>query len=468
MRAVSRARGDFFSVGGALAESDDGYLFGFNNGLGTQQLVVGCVTPAPGSPGVHLHPRCPRSGGLPCRVRNRPRGSTRHAELCRPAHRRLRLRRWLTRNRCGRGSRSCRSSSSRASTTGCTPSSPTSSSASRRTCGWSAPAPTGWARTSRSSREDGTALHETRPALPLAGEWTLAGFCDHLATLELWPRAAGVGRGAALPQLGVRVGGARPRAAPGRPPAARRARARAAAGALRQLARASASSRRSSRCAGGSPAPRACASSSTRRRPGRRRSSTRSRRPARSTRSTSRASTASRSRIRRRWSRCTTACSRRSRTRYLEDPHDLPEIARAARRSRRARLLRRADPQRRGHRRDAAARARGERQAVAHRQPARAVRGLRALRAGAAADVRRRHGRAGRRPRADRAARRAVPRRRAQRRGAERLQRGRPAGRACRPARWHRAPTPPASAGRRSVAPGLCADAPPCRDRLGR
>src|SRR5438093_3782201 len=36
-------------------------------------------------------------------------------------------------------------------------------------------------------REDGTALHETRPSLPLAGEWTLAGFCDHLATLELWP-----------------------------------------------------------------------------------------------------------------------------------------------------------------------------------------------------------------------------------------------------------------------------------------
>jgi hypothetical protein len=36
-------------------------------------------------------------------------------------------------------------------------------------------------------REDGTALHETRPALPLAGEWTLAGFCEHLATLELWP-----------------------------------------------------------------------------------------------------------------------------------------------------------------------------------------------------------------------------------------------------------------------------------------
>jgi hypothetical protein len=36
-------------------------------------------------------------------------------------------------------------------------------------------------------REDGTALHETRPALPLEGEWTLAGFCAHLAGLELWP-----------------------------------------------------------------------------------------------------------------------------------------------------------------------------------------------------------------------------------------------------------------------------------------
>jgi L-alanine-DL-glutamate epimerase-like enolase superfamily enzyme len=37
-------------------------------------------------------------------------------------------------------------------------------------------------------REDGTALHETRPALPLAGEWTLAGFCAHLAALQLWPK----------------------------------------------------------------------------------------------------------------------------------------------------------------------------------------------------------------------------------------------------------------------------------------
>jgi L-alanine-DL-glutamate epimerase-like enolase superfamily enzyme len=37
-------------------------------------------------------------------------------------------------------------------------------------------------------REDGTALHETRPSLPLEGEWTVAGFCAHLATLELWPQ----------------------------------------------------------------------------------------------------------------------------------------------------------------------------------------------------------------------------------------------------------------------------------------
>jgi len=35
--------------------------------------------------------------------------------------------------------------------------------------------------------EDGTSLHEARPPLPLAGEWTLAAFCDHLATLDPWP-----------------------------------------------------------------------------------------------------------------------------------------------------------------------------------------------------------------------------------------------------------------------------------------
>ena len=36
-------------------------------------------------------------------------------------------------------------------------------------------------------REDGTTLHESRPSLPLKGEWTLAGFSEHLAGLALWP-----------------------------------------------------------------------------------------------------------------------------------------------------------------------------------------------------------------------------------------------------------------------------------------
>jgi hypothetical protein len=36
--------------------------------------------------------------------------------------------------------------------------------------------------------EDGTSLHEEQPTLPLAGEWTLSGFCDHLATLDPWPK----------------------------------------------------------------------------------------------------------------------------------------------------------------------------------------------------------------------------------------------------------------------------------------
>jgi hypothetical protein len=36
--------------------------------------------------------------------------------------------------------------------------------------------------------EDGTSLHEMQPALPLTGEWTLGGFCDRLATLELFPQ----------------------------------------------------------------------------------------------------------------------------------------------------------------------------------------------------------------------------------------------------------------------------------------
>jgi L-alanine-DL-glutamate epimerase-like enolase superfamily enzyme len=34
--------------------------------------------------------------------------------------------------------------------------------------------------------EDGTSLHERRPALPLAGEWSLGGFCEHVATVAQW------------------------------------------------------------------------------------------------------------------------------------------------------------------------------------------------------------------------------------------------------------------------------------------
>lgn len=34
--------------------------------------------------------------------------------------------------------------------------------------------------------EDGSSLHERQPSLPLEGTWTLAGFCEHLATLPLW------------------------------------------------------------------------------------------------------------------------------------------------------------------------------------------------------------------------------------------------------------------------------------------
>jgi len=35
--------------------------------------------------------------------------------------------------------------------------------------------------------EDGSSLHETKIALPLAGEWTLASFCAHVATLDTFP-----------------------------------------------------------------------------------------------------------------------------------------------------------------------------------------------------------------------------------------------------------------------------------------
>src|SRR4051812_12567429 len=38
--------------------------------------------------------------------------------------------------------------------------------------------------------EDQHALQEAGPIQPLAGSWTLESFCDHLATLDLWPEPA--------------------------------------------------------------------------------------------------------------------------------------------------------------------------------------------------------------------------------------------------------------------------------------
>jgi L-alanine-DL-glutamate epimerase-like enolase superfamily enzyme len=38
--------------------------------------------------------------------------------------------------------------------------------------------------------EDQQALQDAGPVQPLAGSWTLEAFCDHLATLELWPEPA--------------------------------------------------------------------------------------------------------------------------------------------------------------------------------------------------------------------------------------------------------------------------------------
>ena len=125
--------------------------------------------------------------------------------------------------------------------------------------------------------------------------------------------ASGVGRSAALSRLGVRVGGARPRAAPGRALTARCARAEpqpvrfvnslglgkqpSIEPVRRRLAR--------------SPGVRFKLDAEA---TWARRSSRRSRPRERSTRSTSRASTASRSMTPRRWPRSTTTCSRRSRT----------------------------------------------------------------------------------------------------------------------------------------------------------
>jgi hypothetical protein len=42
LAAISTARGGFFSIGGALSPSDNGFLFGFSGNSGTQELVITC------------------------------------------------------------------------------------------------------------------------------------------------------------------------------------------------------------------------------------------------------------------------------------------------------------------------------------------------------------------------------------------------------------------------------------------
>ena len=86
-------------------------------------------------------------------------------------------------------------------------------------------------------------------------------------------------------------------------------------------------------------------------------------------------------------------------------------------------------------------------QAVALRPAARAVRGLRLVRARGRRRLRRRPDRAGRRPRPDPVPRVDLPSRHAQRHRAGRLQPTRAAATACRPARSSRGSRPPASAG---------------------
>ena len=191
----------------------------------------------------------------------------------------------------------CGAARSSASLTACTPSSPTSSSASRRTCASPAKAPTASVRTSRSFAR--TAPRCTRPApcwgSRASGRWPASATTSPRSSCGRSRRSGG---GAALPQLGVRVGGARPRTAPGWPLVARCAGTGAAAGALRH-------SLGLGKEPSIEPVRRRLARSPVRFKidaeatwvPD---SSTKSRRPARSTRSTSRASTASRSRIRRR------------------------------------------------------------------------------------------------------------------------------------------------------------------------
>ena len=289
-------------------------------------------------------------------------------------------------------------------------------------------------------REDGTTLHETRPSLPLEGEWTLAGFCDHLATLELWPeppewdvalRFRNWAFESAALDLALRQAGRSLHDVLGLEPQPVRFVNSLGLGkepsiepVRRRLARSPGVRFKLDAEATWAPAlvdevaatgavdtidfkghygfevedPEALGAL---------------------------------------YDHVLAAFP----DAYLEDPHDLPEIARAARRSPRARVLRLADPQRRGHRRDAAGRARGERQAVADRQPApRCSRSTRAARgsggrctAAAWASWAWAAGRSSCSPRCSTPTRPTTWRRAPTTRTTRRA--------TCRPARWRRAPT---------------------------
>src|SRR5262249_36288944 len=256
--------------------------------------------------------------------------------------------------------------------------------------------------------EDGTALYETRPSLPLEGEWTLAAFCDHLATLELWPeppewdvalRFRNWAFESAALDLALRQAGRALHDVLGLTPQPVRFVNSLGLGerpsiepVRRRLARSPNVRFKLDAEATWGPALVEEVAATGSGGHDRLQGSVRLR-----GQGSGGAGRAVRPRARRVPGRLPGGPARPARDRG------------AARRSARSRVVRRADSRRRGHRRDAAGGARRERQAVAHRYAARAVRRLRTLRAGGAADVRRWHGRAGRGPRADRAARRAGP-----------------------------------------------------------
>ena len=166
--------------------------------------------------------------------------------------------------------------------------------ASRRSSACTAAARRASARTSPTTRADHEILQAAGPVLPLAGEWTLGSFCDHVEALDLWPAPpqrepsrlyrVWAYESTAL-DLALRQAGTSLHAAVGREPRPLRFVVSLRLGEPPTLDPVSSAW----------SATRRCASSSTRPPSGRPSSSRSSWPPARSTRSTSRASTSARS-----------------------------------------------------------------------------------------------------------------------------------------------------------------------------